>query len=106
MCLARKHVDFLGRTNEIDFQQRKISYETYIRFCDVLERCRGCDLCDNGEQGDILGDCRVHVLRMFISMKRDSERLYAERRARAQAAAVLSDTGVGASKRTAAKDFV
>lgn len=73
MCLARKHVDYLGRTNEADFREGKISYETYIRFVDITERCAGCELCDNGAQGDVHSECRIHFLRLFISMKRDAE---------------------------------
>lgn len=73
MCLDRKHVDYLQRTNETDFREGKISYETYVRFVDITERCAQCDLCGNGLQGDILSECRVHLLRLFISMKRDAE---------------------------------
>lgn len=74
MCMSRKHVEYLERTNESDYQQGKISYETYIRFTDIVDRCRECDLCDNDKFGDILSECRVHFLRVFVSMKRDMEK--------------------------------
>jgi hypothetical protein len=72
-------VEYLEKSNEVDFQQGKISYETYVRFTDIVDRCRECELCDNGQYGDIMGECRLHFLRVFVSMKRDTERLMAER---------------------------
>jgi len=81
MCLSRKHVDYLERSNETEFQQGKISYETYVRFTDIVDRCRECELCGNGEYGDIMGECRLHFLRVFVSMKRDTEKLFAQKRA-------------------------
>jgi hypothetical protein len=82
MCLSLKYVDYLERSNEADFRQKRISYETYIRFADIVERCRECDLCENGQYGDISGECRVHFLRLFISMKRDAEEAIKAKRAR------------------------
>lgn len=87
MCLSLKHVEYLERTNETDFQSGKISYETYVRFADIVDRCRECELCGNAEYGDIQSECRLHFLRVFVSMKRDTEKLFAERRQGAQAAA-------------------
>ena len=81
MCLSRKHVEYLERSNEDDYQQRRVSYETYVRFCDITQRCQECDLLDNGTHGDILGDCRLHLLRLFISMKRDAEQTAKTRQA-------------------------
>ena len=83
MCLSKKHVEYLERTNEADFQQGRISYETYVRFSDIVERCRECELCGNNEYGDILSECRLHFLRVFVSMKRDTEKHLAEKRAAA-----------------------
>jgi len=94
MCLSKKHVEYLERTNESDFQQGKISYETYIRFTDIVERCRDCDLCGNNEYGDILGECRLHFLRVFASMKRDMEKIAAERRVSEAAAAGIPPVGM------------
>ncbi len=82
MCLSRKHAEYLERSNETEFQQGKISYETYVRFADIVERCRGCELLDNGQYGDIQGECRLHFLRVFISMKRDAEKLYKDKQAK------------------------
>jgi len=87
MCMTKKHIEYLERTNESDYQQGKISYETYVRFVDIVGRCHECDLCDNGKFGDILSECRLHFVRVFASMKRDMERLAAERRASEAAAA-------------------
>jgi hypothetical protein len=81
MCLSTKHLDYLERSNENDFREKRISYETYIRFADIIDRCRNCDMCGNGEYGDILGECRLHFLRLFISMKRDAEKLLKEKQA-------------------------
>ncbi|MGI5862666.1 MAG: hypothetical protein ACOX6T_11495 [Myxococcales bacterium] len=92
MCLETKHLDYLERTNEADFREKRISYETYIRFADLIDRCRCCDLCDNGEHGDILGECRIHLLRLFISMKRDAERRLNEKAA-AKASSGSSGSG-------------
>ena len=82
MCLGSKHLDYLERTNEADFREKRVSY---------IDRCRCCDLCDNGEHGDILGECRIHLLRLFISMKRDAERRLNEK------AAAKASTGSGES---------
>lgn len=73
MCISRKHIDFLDASNEDDYRAGKVSYETYIRMSDIASRCRQCDRLDNGRQGDILDECRVHYLRLFVSMKRDAE---------------------------------
>ncbi|MGC4115306.1 MAG: hypothetical protein QM765_12015 [Myxococcales bacterium] len=81
MCMSKKHVEYLERTNESDYQAAKISYETYIRFVDIVSRCHECDLCGNGKFGDILSECRLHFVRVFASMKRDMEKVAAERRA-------------------------
>lgn len=86
MCLSRKYVDYLERSNEADFEQGRISYETYVRFTDIVDRCRDCELCENGQYGDILGECRLHFLRVFVSMKRDTERILAEKRKAGEAA--------------------
>lgn len=80
MCMSKKHVEYLERTNESDYQGGKISYETYIRFVDIVARCHECDLCGNGKFGDILSECRLHFVRVFASMKRDMEKAAAERR--------------------------
>lgn len=84
MCLSRKYVDYLERSNEADFEQGRISYETYVRFTDIVDRCRECELCENGQYGDILGECRLHFLRVFVSMKRDTERILADKRKAAE----------------------
>ncbi len=81
MCMSKKHVEYLERTNESDYQSAKISYETYIRFVDIVGRCHECDLCGNGKFGDILSECRLHFVRVFASMKRDMEKAAAEKRA-------------------------
>jgi hypothetical protein len=94
MCLSRKHLDYLERSNESDFHQKRISYETYIRFADIVDRCRECDLCGNGEHGDILGECRLHFLRLFISMKRDAEQHIRKRRAASDASPPADGTAV------------
>ncbi len=73
MCISRRHVDFLDASNEDDYRLGRVSYETYIRMSDIASRCRQCDRMDNGQQGDILEECRVHYLRLFVSMKRDAE---------------------------------
>ena len=80
MCMSKKHVEYLERTNESDYQSAKISYETYIRFVDIVGRCHECDQCGNGKFGDILSECRLHCVRVFASMKRDMEKAAAERR--------------------------
>jgi hypothetical protein len=79
MCLSRKVVDFLDQSNERDFRAGRASYETYVRFSDIVERCRSCELYDNGRHGDMQGECRLHVLRVFVSMKRDVAQSYLER---------------------------
>jgi len=96
MCLKRKHVEYLGRTNEEEYRQRKISYETYVRLCDIVERCELCDLFDNGVYGDIHSECRIHIVRLFVSMTRDAE-AWADKRlkqqlAEAEAAQSLPET--------------
>jgi len=90
MCLSKKHVEYLERSNEVDFQQGKISYETYVRFTDIVDRCRECELCGNGEYGDIMGECRLHFLRVFVSMKRDTERIFAEKKASGESAQMIA----------------
>jgi hypothetical protein len=97
MCLSKKHVEYLERTNESDFQQGKISYETYVRFSDIVERCRECELCGNNEYGDIQSECRLHFLRVFVSMKRDTEKHLAAKRAAkaANGGAATPDAAVG-----------
>ena len=80
MCMSKKHVEYLERTNESDYQQGRISYETYVRFIDIVERCHDCDLCNNAKFGDILSECRLHFVRVFASMKRDMEKIAAEKR--------------------------
>ncbi len=72
MCLAKRHVDYLEQSNEREFRDGKSSYETYVRFTDIVDRCRGCSLMDNGMHGDITGECRLQFLRVFVSMKRDA----------------------------------
>lgn len=79
MCLSRKVVDYLEQSNERDFRAGRASYETYVRFCDIVERCRRCELFDNGRHGEMLGECRMQVLRVFVSMKHDVAQLYLER---------------------------
>ncbi len=79
MCLSRKVVDYLDRSNERDFSGGRASYETYVRFCDIVDRCRACARFDNGAYGDMLGECRLHVLRVFVSMKRDVEQVLLQR---------------------------
>jgi hypothetical protein len=79
MCLSRKVIDYLERSNERDFRAGRASYETYVRFGDIVDRCRSCDRFDNGRHGEMLGECRMHVLRLFVSMKRDVAQLYLER---------------------------
>ncbi len=74
MCLKREHVAFLEAANERHYAEARIGYETYIRFEDQATRCRACELCENGRQGDMLEACRVSFLRFFISMKRDAEK--------------------------------
>jgi hypothetical protein len=74
MCIARKHLDFLDERNERDYKAGDIGYETYVRFADHVHQCRQCDLLDNGRQGDIYDECRVRILRYFISAKRDDMR--------------------------------
>ncbi|MFN7133190.1 MAG: hypothetical protein ACK4N5_14015 [Myxococcales bacterium] len=86
MCLARKHVDYLDFTNEEEYRSGKISYETYIRMSDIAMRCRQCERMDNGQQGDVLDECRVHFLRLFVSMKHDAESAIRARRAAQEAA--------------------
>ncbi|HEY3447089.1 MAG TPA: hypothetical protein VGK67_12025 [Myxococcales bacterium] len=78
--MSKKHVEYLERTNESDYQSAKISYETYIRFVDIVSRCHECDQCGNGKFGDILSECRLHFVRVFASMKRDMEKAAAEKR--------------------------
>ncbi len=73
MCLTKRHVTYLEESNEREFRAGKISYETYVRFCDIVDRCQGCELMNNGMHGDIMGECRLHFLRVFVSMKRDGE---------------------------------
>ena len=84
MCLSQKHVEFLLRTNEVDLHKGTISFESYAKLLSVVERCADCDRCDNGQFGDILPECRVHFLRIFMSMKRHTEQLLAQRRARSR----------------------
>ncbi len=79
MCLSRKVVDYLEQSNERDFRAGRASYETYVRFNDIIDRCRGCELFDNGKHGEMVGECRMHVLRVFVSMKRDVAQLFLER---------------------------
>jgi hypothetical protein len=79
MCLSRKVVDYLERSNERDFNGGRASYETYVRFCDIVDRCHACERFDNGAYGDMLGECRLHVLRVFVSMKRDVEQVLLQR---------------------------
>ena len=75
MCISRRYVDYLERSNEFEFQEKQISYETYVRFAHVLERCSKCELCGNGQYGDIMIECRLHVVRLFDSMKRDQRKV-------------------------------
>jgi len=91
MCMAKRHIDYLERTNESDYQQAKISYETYIRFADIVGRCHECDLCGNGQYGDILSECRLHFMRLFASMKRDLERINAQKRVNELATRAVDD---------------
>lgn len=76
MCLTRDHLQFLDETNEADYAAERIGYETYVRFQDQHDRCVECPLLDNGRQGDMYEDCRVHFLRFYISAKRDDDRRY------------------------------
>lgn len=101
MCMSKKHIEYLERTNESDYQQGRISYETYIRFIDIVERCHECDLCGNGKYGDILSECRLHFVRVFASMKRDMEKIAAEKRV-STAVAVAGDTGASVESTLAA----
>ena len=76
VCISRSHLTFLGRSNEEDYAAQRIGYETWVRFTDQAERCRECPLLENGAQGDMFEECRVRLLRFFISAKRDdAERL-------------------------------
>ncbi len=74
MCLSREHLAFLEARNEEDYEQGRIGYETHVRFADQSSRCAGCDLLDNGRQGDMLEECRLRILRFFISGRQDDER--------------------------------
>jgi hypothetical protein len=97
MCLSRKVVAFLERSNERDFDGGRASYETYARFCDIVGRCRSCRLFDNGVYGDMYGECRLHVLRVFVSMKRDVAQLYLQRAEAAALAAAGRAAGAAGS---------
>lgn len=86
MCMSLRHVDFLDTSNEDDYRFGRISYETYIRMADITARCRQCDRMDNGEQGDMLDECRTTNLRLMGSLNRDAEARIREKRAAGQGA--------------------
>jgi hypothetical protein len=71
MCISRKHLDFMSGINDGHYKAGRIGYETYIRFAEHAGICQKCELLDNGTQGDIFNECRVRVLRYFVSAKRD-----------------------------------
>jgi hypothetical protein len=71
MCISRTHLDYLEERNETDFREKRIGYETYVRFADQSRRCWECPLMDNGLQGDMLEECRLRMLRYFVAAKRD-----------------------------------
>lgn len=76
VCISRSHLAFLERSNEEDYAAGRIGYETWVRFSDHAERCWECPLLENGVHGDMFEECRVRLLRFFISAKRDdAERL-------------------------------
>lgn len=74
MCISRKHLEFLVERNERDHDAELIGYETHLRFEDQSERCLECPLFDNGKQKDMYEECRVRILRFFISGRRDDEK--------------------------------
>ncbi|MFW5878388.1 MAG: hypothetical protein ACOCVR_01085 [Myxococcota bacterium] len=71
MCVSRRHLALLEAQNEEHFRKGLIGYETYVRFADQSRRCWECSLMDNGRQGDMLDECRLRMLRYFVSAKRD-----------------------------------
>lgn len=73
MCLPLKHVELLEQTNYADYEQGRVSFETFFRFRRMVAKCHACALCDNGAHGDTASECRFEILRIFVSMKRDSE---------------------------------
>jgi hypothetical protein len=76
MCISRKHLAFLEAQNERDYMDEKITSETHLLFNEHRGHCQGCDRLDNGVQGDLYDECRLRILRYFVSAKRDdTERL-------------------------------